>query len=227
VGINLSLKVDLKLDWCSYQAAKYAVKHWHYSRSLSSGRNVYLGIWENSEFIGSIVFGIGSGNATNGIRYGLARNCEMAELTRVALKEKHCSSVSRIVAIGLRMLRKQSPGIRLVISMADPQQGHIGAIYQAGNWIYTGRTKPDVMYLHRGKWVHHRTATSAGSAAGLPSKPVPPKYRYLMPLDDDMRQQIISLAKPYPKRGRSDTIDTAPVQGAEGGVIPTLPLQHG
>jgi hypothetical protein len=194
-----SPRLELKLDWCSHAAAKYAVEHWHYSRRLSKARNVYIGVWEGGSFVGAVVFGIGSGNVTNGRRYGLSRACEMAELTRVALGP-HQVQVSRVVAISLRMLREQSPGLRLVISMADPAQGHVGGIYQAGGWVYTGRTKPDVEYFFRGKWVHHRTATSRRSAAGLPSRPVPPKHRYLMPLDPDMRARILPLAQPYPKR---------------------------
>jgi len=27
----MSDKVELKLDWCSYEAAKFAVEHWHYN----------------------------------------------------------------------------------------------------------------------------------------------------------------------------------------------------
>ena len=79
-------KVDLKIDWATHEAAKYAVEHWHYSRSLSSARNVYIGVWEDGEFVGVVVFGIGAGNVTNGQRYGLSRSCQMAELTRVALR---------------------------------------------------------------------------------------------------------------------------------------------
>jgi hypothetical protein len=123
------------------------------------------------------------------------------------------------------MLKHQSPGLRLIISMADPAQGHIGGIYQAGNWIYTGQTKPDVQYLLKGKWVHHRTATSSGSAKGLPSRPMPAKYRYLMPLDGETKNRIQAMARPYPKRVESDTNDTASVQDAEGGVTPTSTLQ--
>ena len=152
-------KVDLRVDWCSYDAAKYAVEHWHYSHSMPAGRNVYLGVWENEKFVGVVVFGMGSGNSTNGNRYGLNASHEMAELTRVSLT-KHQMQVSRIVSIAIRMLKKQSPGIRLLTSMADPRAGHVGGIYQAMNWVYTGETKPDVLYFSRGEWVHHRTATS-------------------------------------------------------------------
>lgn len=218
-------KVDLQVDWCSHEAAKFAVEKWHYSHTMPAGRNVYIGVWEDGRFIGTVLFGMGSGNSTNGTRYGLSSSHEMAELTRVALT-KHESPVSKIVAVAIRMLKKQSPDLRLLISMADPLQGHIGGIYQAGNWIYTGATKPDVLYFSRGEWVHHRTATSRGSARGLPSRPLPPKHRYLYPLDDAMRKQIEPLRQPYPKREQAaGAADVAPDdQSGEGGLIPTPPL---
>lgn len=216
---------SLKLDWCSYEAAKYAVEKWHYSQAMPASKNVYVGVWEDEQFKGAIIFGLGSGNATNGQRFGLERMGQMAELTRVALRQ-HKTPVSRLVAIALKMLRRQSPNLRLVISMADPQQGHLGVIYQAGNWVYSGVTKPDVMYFSNGEWVHHRTATSRGSARGLPSKPLPPKHRYLMPLDDAMRAQILPLAKPYPKRATSIDGDATGLQPGQGGSSPTVALQE-
>jgi hypothetical protein len=219
-----SARPDLRLDWCSYEAAKYAVEKWHYSRRLSAGRNVYLGVWEGGAFIGAVVFGMGSGNATNGERYGLRSSCDVAELTRVALR-RHVTTVSRIIAIALRMLKRQSPGLRLVVSMADPLQGHSGAVYQAGGWIYTGETKADVVYFSRGAWVHHRTATSRGSAAGLPARPLPPKYRYLMPLDAAIRAQIAPLARPYPKRAKHRS-DAPGVQPGEDGAAPIRTLHE-
>jgi hypothetical protein len=219
----LSPKADLRLDWCSHEAAKYACEHWHYSRSMSSVKNAYVGVWEKGAFIGAVVFGIGAGNVTNGLRFGLDRTGCVAELTRVALHD-HRSSVSRIVAISIRLLRRQSPGLRLLISMADPKHGHHGGVYQAGGWVYTGTTKSDVEYFIGGEWRHHRTVTSRRSAAGLPSRPLPPKHRYLMPLDAEMRARIAPLAKPYPKRERSRE-NAAAFPSAEGGVIPTRSLQ--
>jgi len=107
--------------------------------------------------------------------------------------------------------------------MADPAHGHNGAIYQAGNWIFTGVTKPDVQYFSHGKWVHHRTATARGSVKGLPSRPLPGKYRYLMPLDDEMKKQIEPLRKPYPKRDKQAIGGDHP---HSGGAAPTVTLQN-
>lgn len=214
--------MNLRLDWIDRKAALHAAMRWHYSRSLSSAKNVYLGVWEDGLFIGAVVFGIGAGAVTNGKRFGLDRTGDVAELTRVALKEKHKAPVSKIVAVAIKMLKRQSPGLRLLISFADPAQGHHGGIYQAGGWTFAGETKPDVEYQVRGKWVHHRTATSMGSAAGLPSRKLPPKLRYLMPLDADMRAKIAPLAKPYPKRAKQAMAGNQPEQ-RQGSTDPHAP----
>ena len=50
------MSVDLRVDWCDYQAAKYAVMHWHYSKAMPAGRNVYLGVWESNRFVGAVLF---------------------------------------------------------------------------------------------------------------------------------------------------------------------------
>ncbi len=52
-----------------------------------------------------------------------------------------------------------------------------------------------------------------------------PKYRYLMPLDDEMRAKIAPLAKPYPKRAGSKGNVVPGFQSGEGGAIPTPALQ--
>jgi len=46
-------KVELKLDWCSYQAAKYAVENWHYSKCMPVGKLVKIGVWEDKKYIGA------------------------------------------------------------------------------------------------------------------------------------------------------------------------------
>jgi len=216
-------KPRLHIDWATYKAAKYACQHWHYSQSLPGGGRVQLGVWEDGRFVGVVVYGIGSGNATNGSRYGLRRSHEMADLARVALRD-HQTPVSRIVAVTLRLLHRHCPGLRLIISMADPRQGHHGGIYQAGNWIYTGETAKDYQYqLPDGRWVHHRTATRRlKSVKGCPKKPLPGKHRYLMPLDDEVRERIKPLAKPYPTRGKQATSEH---HSDSGGATPTPALQ--
>lgn len=51
-----SVDTSLKLARVSYKAAKYAVEKWHYSRAMPSGKLIKYGVWEDSKFIGVIIF---------------------------------------------------------------------------------------------------------------------------------------------------------------------------
>ena len=218
----MNSKPELKLDWCSHEAAKYAVEHWHYSQCLPAGKLVKVGAWENGSYIGVIIFGRGANNNL-GKPYGLTQ-VECCELVRIALT-KHKVPVSKIAATAIRFLKKQSPGLRLIVSYADPEQGHHGGIYQAGNWIYCGKSQPQQEVIYNGRVMHKRTANALfGTIKGMAKSQIFWKHKYLMPLDDEMRKRILPLSKPYPKRVGSDTQDTAGVQSAEGGSIPTPTL---
>ena len=222
--------MNLRLDWCSHEAAKYAVENWHYSRRMPKSKQVYLGVWENEKYIGCVIFGL-SVTPYLGNSYGLT-NVECAELTRIALTQ-HLSSVSKIGAIALRMIKKQSCGLRLIVSYADPSQKHNGAIYQAMNWIYCGRSAAVRQYFYRGDW--RNDSSMFRDFAKYPNlrkitehRDLQPKHKYLMPLDDAMRKQIISLSKPYPKRGTGETDNAAHSNAQTGGASPTVPLlNHG
>lgn len=201
-----SRKADLRLDWATHEAARYAVERWHYSRSIPVSKLVKIGAWEDGKFIGVVVFSRGA-NKSLGKPYGLAMT-EYCELVRIALTT-HTSSVSRIVAIAVQMLTKKFPGLRLVISFADPAAGHHGGIYQAGNWIYSGLCPATFEFRLNGQRLNKRAYT--GVMFGDRRLPVPVgaervkvdgKHRYLLPLDAAMRAQITPLAKPYPKRAK-------------------------
>ena len=75
--------MSLKLDWCSREAAKYAVEHWHYSKSLPSCDLITVGVWEDEVFIGAVIYSRGA-NPNLNKPYGLKKT-EVCELARVAL----------------------------------------------------------------------------------------------------------------------------------------------
>ena len=213
----------LKLDWCTYRAAKFAVMNWHYSQTMPAGKLVKIGVWEDNKFIGVVIFGRGANNSL-GKPYGLTQ-LESCELVRVALRQ-HKASVTRIVSIAIKMLKKFSPGIRLIISFADPEQGHIGGIYQGGNWVFAGESKPADEYLVDGIRMHGRSmrqkyGTHVGKDFIKVIKSVP-KYRYLMPLDGMIKQKIIELSQPYPKRAKIGGVE---YPSTLGGANPTCTLQ--
>lgn len=201
------MAVDLKIDWATYEAAKYACENWHYSKVLPSSmqKRVAVGAWENGAFIGVIVFGHGA-NPSIGSPYSLTIN-ECVELTRVALKPSHVSQVSRIVKIALKYLKIANPKLRLVVSYADTGQGHHGGIYQAGGWIYEGISKGVAQLSYAGRVWHAKALRTSfpylsHNSPAVNKIPGTDKHKYLMPLDFEMRAKILPLAKPYPKRSK-------------------------
>lgn len=207
----MSNKPVLKIDWCSHEAAKYAVEKWHYSRSMPAGKLVKVGAWEDDRFIGAVIFGRGANNNI-GKPYELQQT-EICELVRVALFN-HVAFVSQIVAKAIKFLVGQSKGLRLIVSYADPAQGHIDSIYQAMNWVYAGRTSGGtaMVKMANGDVLHKKTVFSrygtndASKIGGAWVKPVE-KHKYLYPLDKAMRKQIAPLALPYPKKQEAQLVE--------------------
>jgi hypothetical protein len=213
-------KANLRIDWATHEAAKYACENWHYSKCLPVGKLVKVGAWEDGKFIGVVLFGRGANNNMLS-PFGLSQD-EGCELVRIALT-KHKSPVSRIAAQAMRFLKTQSNGLRLIVSYADPEQGHHGGIYQAGNWVYVGISGKAIKVFYNGKWSHKKTVDDAGiNQSNLLKKTVPGKHRYLMPLDEDMRQRIMPLSKPYPKRVKK-AMASSPEAQRQGSTDPHAP----
>lgn len=202
----------LVVDFCSYQAAKYAVEHWHYSKCMPVSKLVKFGVWEDERFIGAVIFSMGS-TRNLGKKFEL-QMIEVCELARVALST-HNSYVSRILSITVRELKKRCPGLRLVISYSDRTEGHHGGIYQANNWIYIGLQPYDNSvrkYYKNGKIYHWRSVAAilnksiyqqnveGAKKLGYKVGEHIQKHKYIYPLDRAMRRQVSKLALPYPKR---------------------------
>lgn len=194
---------------------------WHYSQTMPSGRLIMHGVWEDGAFIGAVIYGRGANDRLLA-PFGL-RQSQGCELVRVALTT-HRAPVSQIVAESLRQLRRTNPGLRLVVSFADPAQGHHGGIYQAGGWLYLGRAAVTREFMLRGEQVHERSVSSMiAQAKRYPSRRkrddesridwlrrtvdpnaravhVSGKHRYVMPLDKPTRRALRGKTMPYPER---------------------------
>lgn len=209
----------LRISYASREAAEYAVNNWHYSQSVPPGKLLILGVWENEQFIGVVLFGRGANGGM--LRPFDLQQTQGCELVRVALRE-HSAPVSQIVAEALRLLKRDSPSLRICVSYADPVQNHHGGIYQAGNWIYLGMTGSEREWVVNGVQLHGRViSTRRKTAEGTTSAQrngesrkdwlrrvfdphayrvtVPPKHRYAMPLDKQMRRRLLKSAIEYPK----------------------------
>lgn len=228
---------QLKIDWATHEAAKFACENWHYSKKVPVNKLAKLGVWEDKRFIGVVIFSCGSAGCSSYSKTLGIKITEIAELARVALNF-HKTPVSRIIAVALKILKKKMPGLRILVSYADREQNHTGIIYQATNWTYVGLSSKDFAYIDgKGKRHHSRNVSETGfkihcgvrSKCPKPSQmtkiTVPPKHKYLMPLDKEMKNKIERFRKPYPKRVTSVESGTFADQAERGGESPTVTLQ--
>ena len=226
-------KPKLRIAWATHDAAKYACESWHYSKTLPVPPLVKVGVYENEKFIGVVLFSRGA--SPDLLKpYGLSQT-EGCELTRIALS-KHVTPVSRIMMIAIKFLKQHCTDLKLIVSFADQSKGHHGGVYQATNWIYTGQSSPSVEYWKDGKRWHPRQLSEKGytvqfgakRACPKPSEckkiKVPGKHRYLMPMDDKIKERVLKLSKPYPKRVEHES-NASNFQLEESGAIPTNTLQ--
>jgi hypothetical protein len=227
---------DLRLDFCSHEAAKHSILRWHYSRQMPKAKLVKIGVWEAGRFVGSIIYGLGA-NRHLCRPFGL-KPTEACELVRVALAPGREHPTSQCIAISLKLLRRQSPGLKLVVSYADHGQGHVGTIYQAGGWIFLGASQQSYIRV-RGVIEHPRTLYDRYGRQGqsIPwlkanvdpraeRVPMAPKLKYVMPFDKKLRRELEAIALPYPKNAAEVTPgDTPGDQPGKGGSRPTQPLQ--
>lgn len=203
-------KQDLQLGYCTHEAARFAVRHWYHRPEMPIGRLVKIGVWYRDEFSGVLIFGRGASDSL-GKRWGLTP-LEVCELCRVALKPGHEFQVSRVLRVGVRLMRDVSPNIRAVVTFAERE--HHGGIYQAAGWVYTGLTAPDRRYVDASGVSHHsRGVSRSGWRKGIGGMYrcvrttdceailVPGKHRFVLPLDNEMRERVQLFARPAPARG--------------------------
>ena len=205
----------MKLVKASYKAIKYACLNFHYAKSVPVNVFGYSVFNEKNEWCGVILYGYGA-NHYIGNQYNLKQG-EVVELTRVALNGKQ-ETTSKALAMSLKLIKKDIPLCKLVVSYADLDQNHIGTIYQATNWYFVGisnENKNSGHFLINGKIVHGRTVGGICKQRGLPAtieniKKIyktddveayitKGKVKYLYPLCNETRQLCEKLKQDYIK----------------------------
>lgn len=198
----------MRLEKASYQASKYACLHFHYAHAVPQARLGYSVFNSEGEWCGVILF---SNGATQFIASSFSMvQGQVMELVRVALNGKQ-ECTSQALAMALKLLKIDAPAVRLVVSYADRNQGHIGTIYQATNWYYLGEFASERGIMLNGKLTHRRSINSKYGTSTIDwlREHVDPKaevikgetkIKYVFPLDKRCMKTIKSMSKPYPKK---------------------------
>ena len=185
----------------------------HYLHSMPGGTHLLFGVFLRDLLVGAITLGVGPMNAPSLVKGAKANDCLV--LTRLWLADElPRNSESRVIGIVIRSLR-QHTSLKFLLSYADPSQGHLGTIYQASNWLYTGLSEAMPLYdLGDGVARHSRSLSHAFgthsvryfAAKGIDVRLIPqsPKHRYLYFIDPTWRSRLRVPVSPYPKRETTD-----------------------
>lgn len=190
----------MKLQKASTESIKYAILNFHYSKVLPMVQIAYSVFNSQNEWCGIIAYSIGA-NKRIGSQYDLKQG-QIVELIRVALNGKQ-ECTSKAIAISLKLLKKDCPLVKLVVSYADSSQQHIGTIYQATNWHYVGISlKSGFRHKVTKKPIHSRSYYDFSEKRKSEYEKVnaKPKYKYIFPIDKSLLDMCKSISKPYPKK---------------------------
>lgn len=115
------------------------VKAHHYSGKVVNNSNLHFGVFYEGRLHGVMSFGPSLDKPKiQGLVEGTGWN-EFIELNRMAFDDVlPRNSESRAIAIAMKLIRKNAPQIKWVISFADGCQCGDGTIYRASGFVLTG-----------------------------------------------------------------------------------------
>jgi hypothetical protein len=135
----------------------------HYAKRIPSVSHAY-GLFKDGELCGVITYGMpASPSLCKGVA-GEKWKSNVIELNRLCLLNNEPNEASRLVGGSLRLLPKP----KIVVSYADTHQQHLGYVYQATNFIYTGITVKRTEWAIKGlEHMHTKAIANMAGAGGL------------------------------------------------------------
>ena len=204
------------------QAMDMVVRHHYLHRKAPC--SAAFGLFHGDDCRGVVVYGTPSSAP---LRRGIAgpENAHnVVELTRLWV----CDTVPRNGESFLIGRTLPKCGKEIVVSYADTEHGHLGIVYQATNWIYTGLSAKRTNWTIAGDDRHCQSIADQYSASEIRARygdrfslqPRSRKHRYIYINANGRRrrellEQLKYPAMPYPKITQnkgSQKIDTAPCE---------------
>lgn len=192
-------KNSIKNKYIVKSIDSYLCKDWllnkHYAKRLCS-ISYSFGLFENNILIGILTIGKpASPQLCNGV-CGIENSMYVYELNRLCVNDNLERNVlSFFVSKSLKLIKDNM----ILISYADTLQGHNGYIYQATNFIYTGKTKERLDFHVPGG--HSRHGNKNSNLRQIRTA----KHRYIYfatsnkKLKKDWQEKLNYPILPYPK----------------------------
>jgi hypothetical protein len=129
----------------------------HYAKRIPQIMFAF-GLYEENQLVGVITYGIPASPALCMGICGKEYSDKVLELNRVCLLNNDKNQASFLVGNSIKLLPKPS----IVVSYADTGKGHIGYVYQATNFLYTGLSANRVDWTVKGLEHKHSKTLSDG-----------------------------------------------------------------
>ena len=189
------------MKWSDYyvrQIPNNHVKEWlmkrHYAHRIPS-ISFAFGLIDKHNIIGICTFGIpASPSLCRGI-CGEQYKDFVLELNRFCVEDNTLpNSASFFLGRSIKLL----PYPRILVSYADTGQGHIGYIYQATNWLYTGLTK-ERTDIFTGEIKHSRHYDKNSDYSKRQIRTAKHRYIYFHKCSKEIIKALNYPILPYPK----------------------------
>lgn len=171
--------------------------------------SVSFGLFLNNEIKGVVCYGTPSSAPLRSGIAGLENAKNVVELTRLWV----CDSVPKNGESFLIGRTIKHAGKEIIVSFAEINQGHVGIVYQATNWIYTGLSAKRTNWTVQGLDKHCQTLADKYTSKEIRDKfgdrfsiqERPRKHRYVfINAKGARRKKLIASLKyqkmPYPFR---------------------------
>lgn len=106
----------------------------HYARRKVGAKRAF-GLFNDGELVGCVLYSQPASYTLCTSVCGPEFKPYVIELSRLSVPRRSPNAASFLVGRSLRLL-----GDHIVVSYADAGVGHVGNVYQATNWLYTGRS---------------------------------------------------------------------------------------
>lgn len=234
-------------------AANDFVKKYHYSGKVVNNSILHFGAFLDGVLHGVLSFGspLDKRKVLPLVVDSAGKPClwnEMLELNRMAFDDVlPKNSESRCISIAIKLIKKNAPHIKWILSFADGTQCGDGAIYRASGFILSGIKKNgQIMRLSNGSIISRKTLDDFHGENGRYGSSIAREngaifvdgfqLRYIYIIDKTCRlnceqfpfSKIMEMgAGMYKgeKRAGSIVSDAPSDQGGEGGAVPTPALQ--
>lgn len=196
------LTETLRVVKIDYNQTKDWLLKKHYAHRIPSISYAY-GLYRNDELLGIVTYGSPpSQSLCRGI-CGNEYSKFVVELNRLVINSTAPkNSASYLVGRSLKMLPRDS----IIVSYADTSMEHIGKIYQASNFIYTGLSDKRTEWREIGKNTHSKSVCEMYGIPYMKEHPDrfhvvqrPRKHRYIFFRNSKHIKNLKYPILPYPE----------------------------